>query len=477
MLFNSLEFFIFLPTVFLLYWFAFSKNIRIQNFFLLGVSYVFYGWWDWRFLFLIIFSSFVDYSIGLRIGAANNEKRRKYLLLISLLVNLGLLGFFKYFNFFVESFAIAFTFFGGSPDISTLNIILPVGISFYTFQTMSYSLDIYNRKIEPQNDLPAFMAFVSFFPQLVAGPIERAERLLPQFFTRRHFDKKKASDGMRQILLGFLKKILIADTCAPIVSDIFSNYSDYTSITLLYGSVLFIIQIYCDFSGYSDIAIGTARLFGFDLVKNFDSPYLSKSTTEIWRRWHISLGNWFNSYLFNPLAKHFAVSFNTAGIVIGLVLTFTIIGFWHGANWTFILFGLIHGIVLSLEMLTKKQRRKLSKRLSPSIFNLLGWGITMLIWILTCILFRSESVLHAINYMHRMITQFQVMLPQKLLPLSVFIIFGVYFILEFIQKSKEHTFDLSKLNVWLRWSFYVMVFFLIMSYGQFNNDNFIYFQF
>ncbi len=289
MLFNSIDFAIFLPIVFILYWFVFYKNISHQNLLITLSSYVFYGWWDWRFLSLIAFSTGVDYIVGNQLSKVNNSNHRKALLLTSVIVNLGLLGFFKYYNFFLENFIEAFSFFGYSIASNSLNIILPVGISFYTFQTLSYTIDVYKKKMEPTKDIISFAAFVSFFPQLVAGPIERATNLLPQFYQKRTFNHQKAVDGIRQILWGLFKKIVIADNCAVFADQIFNNYHDYSGSTLVLGAIFFAFQIYGDFSGYSDIAIGTAKLFGFNLMQNFASPYFSRDIAEIWRRWHISL--------------------------------------------------------------------------------------------------------------------------------------------------------------------------------------------
>ena len=288
---------------FLLYWGIGQKNIKKQNFLLLLSSYFFYGWWDWRFLLLIIFSSFVDYSIGIGLSKIQDAKRRKILLLTSLVVNLGFLGFFKYYNFFAQSFADAFTLLGVHFDPNRLNIILPVGISFYTFQTLSYSIDVYREKLKPTNDIIAFFAFVSFFPQLVAGPIERASNLLPQFFHKRNFNYANAADGTRQILWGLFKKVVIADNAAFYANEIFANSSDYSGSTLFMGATFFAFQIYGDFSGYSDIAIGVSRLFGFNLMKNFAFPYFSRDIAEFWRRWHISLSTWFRDYLYIPLGE------------------------------------------------------------------------------------------------------------------------------------------------------------------------------
>ena len=289
MLFNSIDFALFLPLVFILYWFVVGRNLKVQNLLIVIASYVFYGWWDWRFLSLIVFSSIVDYLVGTGLSKQENKTKRKLLLLTSIFVNIGFLGFFKYYNFFAESFADAFTLLGQTIEPNRLNIILPVGISFYTFQTLSYTIDVYKRKFQPTKDIIAFFAFVSFFPQLVAGPIERATNLLPQFYTKRNFEYSRAVDGMRQILWGLFKKTVIADNCAKFVNDIFTNYADYSGSTLLLGAIFFAIQIYGDFSGYSDIAIGTSRLFGFNIMRNFAFPYFSRDIAEFWRRWHISL--------------------------------------------------------------------------------------------------------------------------------------------------------------------------------------------
>jgi len=330
MLFNSIDFALFLPIVFILYWFVTQKKLKFQNILLLIASYVFYGWWDWRFLSLIIFSSLVDYFLGLAIFKSDDKKHRKLYLIASLAVNLGFLGFFKYYNFFAQSFADAFTFFGQSIEPSRLNIILPVGISFYTFQTLSYTIDAYRNKLEPTKDIIAFFAFVSFFPQLVAGPIERATNLLPQFFKKREFKSNLAIDGLQQIIWGLFKKIVIADNCAQYVNDIFNNYEVYSTPTLILGAVYFAFQIYGDFSGYSDIAIGTSKLFGFNLMTNFKYPYFSRDIAEFWRRWHISLSTWFRDYLYIPLGGSRGTKSNALRM-LQMLSTFTIVTF----SWIF----------------------------------------------------------------------------------------------------------------------------------------------
>jgi D-alanyl-lipoteichoic acid acyltransferase DltB (MBOAT superfamily) len=340
-------------------------------------SYVFYGWWDWRFLSLIIFSSCVDYLVGIGLSKTDEHKKRKVLLLASISVNLGLLAFFKYFNFFAENFANAFTLFGQHIEPTHLNIILPVGISFYTFQTLSYSIDVYKRKLEPTKDVISFLAFVSFFPQLVAGPIERATNLLPQFFKKRSFNYDHAVDGMRQILWGLFKKVVIADNCAQFANQIFHNYTDLNGSTLLLGAIFFTFQIYGDFSGYSDIAIGTARLFGFNLMQNFKFPYFSRDIAEFWRRWHISLTTWFRDYLYIPLGG------SHGGLWMKIRNTFIIFlvsGFWHGANWTFLAWGFLNACYFLPLMLTNNNRKYITTvaegKLLPSIKELFQMTIT-----------------------------------------------------------------------------------------------------
>ncbi len=353
MLFNSIDFALFLPIVFILYWFVVNKNLKLQNALILLSSYVFYGWWDWRFLSLLLFSTVVDYSIGLQMAKSTNQKHRKQLLFLSLAVNLGLLGFFKYYNFFIDNFTIAFTFFGGAIQPNTLSIILPVGISFYTFQTLSYTIDIYRKKIEPTKDFLGFAAFVSFFPQLVAGPIERASNLLPQFHKKREFDKDEAIIGVKQIIWGLFKKVVIADNCAQFANEIFANHASFSSVTLILGVIYFSFQIYCDFSGYSDIAIGTARLFNFKLMVNFRYPYFSRDIAEFWRRWHISLTTWFRDYVYIPLGG----SRVTRGKQIrNVFIVFIVSGFWHGANWTFIVWGAINALFFIPLLLSNRNR-------------------------------------------------------------------------------------------------------------------------
>lgn len=333
MLFNSLDFAIFFPIVFVLYWLVASKK-NPRNILLLVSSYVFYGWWDWRFLFLIAISSLVDYLVGKQLFKTENLSRRKLLLWISLSVNLGFLIYFKYANFFIESFVDAFSLFGKELEISTLNIILPVGISFYTFQTLSYTLDIYRKKLKPSEDALAFFTFVAFFPQLVAGPIERASHLLPQFYKTYKFNYDQVRSGLLLVAFGLFKKMVIADRVSVLANEVFNNTGVYNGYEVIVGTVFFAFQIYCDFSGYSDIAIGLSRAMGFDLMKNFDSPYLSKSITEFWRRWHISLSTWFRDYVYISMGGN---RVGKSRMYFNLFFVFVVSGLWHGAAITFVI--------------------------------------------------------------------------------------------------------------------------------------------
>jgi D-alanyl-lipoteichoic acid acyltransferase DltB (MBOAT superfamily) len=482
MLFNSIDFAIFLPIVFVLYWFVTKKNLKLQNLLVVMASYVFYGWWDWRFLSLIIFSTIVDYSVGNKLRNEENQTKRKLLLLTSILVNIGFLGFFKYYNFFLDNFITAFSFLGKDISPNTLNIILPVGISFYTFQTLSYSIDVYRRKLEPTKDFIAFAAFVSFFPQLVAGPIERATNLLPQFYAPRTFDYSKAVDGMRQILWGLFKKIVIADNCAEYANQIFNNSGDHSGSTLVLGVIFFSFQIYGDFSGYSDIAIGTARLFGFNIMRNFAFPYFSRDIAEFWRRWHISLSTWFRDYLYIPLGG------SRGGTWMKIRNTFVIFivsGFWHGANWTFIIWGALNAIYFLPLMLTKSNRRNLDivakGKILPTLKELslilLTFGLTCFAWIF----FRAESLQHAISYISEILSSSLFTAPQleSISDALITIILIVFFII-IEWKGREGEYAIAHLGLkWrkpLRWSLYISIVFLVIIFGG-TQQEFIYFQF
>jgi|LSQX01.3.fsa_nt_gb D-alanyl-lipoteichoic acid acyltransferase DltB (MBOAT superfamily) len=482
MLFNSIDFAIFLPVVFMLYWFITNKNLKLQNFLIVVASYFFYGWWDWRFLSLILFSTIVDYTVGLGLLKQENQLKRKILLLASIIVNLGFLGFFKYYNFFLDNFISAFSFFGAEIKSNSLNIILPVGISFYTFQTLSYSIDVYKRKLEPTKDFIAFSAFVSFFPQLVAGPIERATNLLPQFYNKRTFDYSKAVDGMRQILWGLFKKIVIADNCAEYANQIFNNSADMNGSTLVLGALFFTFQIYGDFSGYSDIAIGTARLFGFDLMRNFAFPYFSRDIAEFWRRWHISLSTWFRDYVYIPLGGSRG---GTWMKIRNTFIIFIVSGFWHGANWTFIVWGALNAIYFLPLLLTKKNRNHIDivarGKKMPSVKELIKILITFGLTVFAWIFFRAENIGHALSYISGMFSTSIFEIPEfsgRLRALETIILTVIFVLIEW--KGREHQFAIQNLGLkWgrpLRYAIYYALIIALLWFGG-KEQEFIYFQF
>jgi D-alanyl-lipoteichoic acid acyltransferase DltB (MBOAT superfamily) len=478
MLFNSIDFAIFLPVVFVLYWFVVNKNLKQQNTFVVFASYVFYGWWDWRFLSLIAFSTLIDYAVGISLSKQQELSKRKVLLFLSVIVNLGFLGFFKYYNFFLDNFATAFSFFGTDIQARSLNIILPVGISFYTFQTLSYTIDVYKRKLEPTKDFIDFAAFVSFFPQLVAGPIERASNLLPQFYVKRYFNSKLAIDGLRQIVWGLFKKVVIADNCAQFANDIFSNYTDYSSSTLVLGTFYFAFQIYGDFSGYSDIAIGTSKLFGFYLKQNFATPYFSRDIAEFWRRWHISLSTWFRDYVYIPIGGSRGSKGNQ---IRNVFIIFIVSGFWHGANWTFIVWGALNAIYFLPLLLLNKNRTHTNvvaehNRL-PSLKELFQMFTTFGFTILAWIFFRAENIEKALLYITG-IFEFSIALGDRLklnrFAFELLPLISILILIEWFSRQKDHPIK----NVKHPTVFMLLIVLLIVLFGSFSNiQEFIYFQF
>ncbi len=478
MLFNSIDFAIFLPIVFILYWFATNRNLKMQNLLIVLASYLFYGWWDWRFLSLIFFSTLVDYAIGLALLNENNQSKRKIFLWTSIVVNLGLLGFFKYYNFFVDNFVTAFSFFGSPITGNSLDIILPVGISFYTFQTLSYSIDVYKRKLEPTKDFIAFTAFVSFFPQLVAGPIERATNLLPQFYKKREFDYAKAVDGMRQILWGLFKKIVIADNCAEFANQIFNNSGDYSGSTLVIGAIFFTFQIYCDFSGYSDIAIGTSRLFGFNLMQNFNFPYFSRDMAEFWRRWHISLSTWFRDYIYIPLGGSRGGTWLN---VRNIFIIFIVSGFWHGANWTFVVWGALNALYFLPLLLAKKNRNNIGVvaegRYLPNIKEFASILLTFTLTVFAWIFFRATNIGHAMQYIGGILNKSLFSIPE-ILPLSIIFLVAGFIFMEWLGRGHQFALQYfgNKLRRTSRYALYFAIIFSIFWFGG-KEQAFIYFQF
>lgn len=482
MLFNSIDFAVFLPVVFILYWFFCQKNLKLQNLLIVVASYVFYGWWDWRFLSLIIFSTIVDYSIGVALSKEDDPRKRKLFLWLSIIVNLGFLGFFKYYNFFLDNLIAAFTLFGTELRASSLKIILPVGISFYTFQTLSYTIDVYRNKLAPTKDFMAFSAFVSFFPQLVAGPIERATNLLPQFYVKRKFEYHKAVDGLRQILWGLFKKVVIADNCAEFANEFFNNHSDYGGSGLLLGALFFTFQIYGDFSGYSDIAIGTSRLFGFDLKQNFAFPYFSRDIAEFWRRWHISLSTWFRDYLYIPLGGSKG---GRSMKVRNTFIIFIVSGFWHGSNWTFIVWGALNAIYFLPLLLANKNRSNIGivaqGRSIPKLKDVMNIASTFLLTVLAWVFFRADSVGHAVDYLIGIFSKSLFSVPEfdnRTHAIEVLVL--ICFLIGIEWMGREGQYGIEKLGLgWkrhVRVAFYVAIVCLIFLFIG-KEQEFIYFQF
>ena len=479
MLFNSIEFAFFLPVVFMLYWLVVNRNLRTQNLLVLAASYFFYGWWDWRFLGLIIFSTVVDFTVGNQLAVTDEPGKRKTWLWVSIVTNLGLLGFFKYYNFFAENLMTAFTFFGSQPDPFTLKILLPVGISFYTFQTLSYTIDVYRRKLTPTRDFIAFSAFVSFFPQLVAGPIERATHLLPQFFRERKFSYPLAVDGLRQIIWGLFKKVVIADNCAKTVNLVFESPDQFGGSTLALGAILFALQIYGDFSGYSDIAIGTSRLFGFDLKQNFAFPYFSRDVAEFWRRWHISLSTWFRDYLYIPLGG------SRLGKIFSLrntFIVFAVSGFWHGANWTFLIWGILNALFYLPLLLSGNNRANLGivaeNRALPSFRELLQMLSTFSLITVAWVFFRAESIKAALAYLKGIFSRSLFSLPTEAPSLSVITMILIFLVVEWWGRRELHPLAAlrGRFNQPVRFGLYYFIMVALLFLGQ-EEQSFIYFQF
>ena len=480
MLFNSFEFIVFLPIVFLLYWFVF-RGRRWQNLLVVVASYIFYGWWDLRFLLLIALTSLFSFWSGLLIE--RYEGRRRWQQVVSatnIVLNLGILGVFKYYNFFVENLDALFGALGWHLDWVTMQIILPVGISFYTFQALSYSIDVYQKKLPATHDALEFFAYISFFPQLVAGPIERATNLLPQFQQQRHFDYAKAVDGCRQMLWGFVKKLLIADNCATVVNGLWDQYADLPGLSLFLLGVLFTFQIYCDFSGYSDIAIGCSRLFGFNLMRNFNFPYFSRSIPEFWRRWHISLTTWFRDYIYFPLGGSRCDKWK---IIRNVYIVWGISGLWHGANWTFVCWGLFHATLLAIYNLfginTKYKYVVAYGRYLPNIKEALQMALTFFLAVIGWIIFRAESIAQAGEFLSAMVTN-------KFFDASM--LYGTNYLyssllllaVEWLQRDKQHALQLPSKGLFnytlVRYGFYLALLLLIIKFSG-EVQTFIYFQF
>ena len=490
MLFNSIEFAVFLPVVYFLYWYIVNKKLQSQNIFLLASSYFFYGCWDWRFLLLLFSISLVNYFIGIKIGKSNQGKNSKIWLVIGLIINLGVLVIFKYYNFFIDSFVDLFSMFGYDLPQSTTRIILPVGISFYMFLSLSYLLDIYKRNLIPEKQIIYVLLSLSFFPIILAGPIQRPASLLPQIKKKREYNYGQAVDGLKQIVWGLFVKIAIADGLAPYVDDIFLNTSGYSGSTLLVGAVFYSLQIYADFSGYSNIAIGTAKLFGFNIMRNFAYPYFARDITEFWKRWHISLTTWFRDYLFLPLSfsvswkiktdRVFCIRSDMFIYIVASLVTWFLTGLWHGANYTFIIWGLLHGFFLIVYQWQRKPRKKLVKRMGITNDHPLIIGIetafTLIIVMIAWIFFRADSIQQAFAYLSRLVSPSLFTLP-KVHPILVSLVVMSFILAEWLQKQKEHALQIERIgNKFLRWGIYYSVVLLILFYAG-GKQEFIYLQF
>ena len=481
MLFNSLNFLLFICIFFSIYWFLLKKTTKGQNIFILIGSYIFYGWWDYRFLGLIFLSSLVDFFVGINLGKSRDKKSRKLLIMASLMVNLGGLVFFKYCNFFIDSFVDLFYAFGVIVDVDRLEIILPAGISFYTFQTMSYSIDVYKKEMKPTSNFIEFFAFVSFFPQLVAGPIERASYLLPQFKKEKTLSFEQGKNALRQILWGLVKKALIADNCAEIANYIFNNHQGLGGGVLFAGGIFFAFQIYCDFSGYSDIAIGTSKLLGFDLMKNFNFPYFSRNIAEFWRKWHISLTTWFRDYLYIPLGG------GRSNKIRNIFVIFLVSGFWHGASWNFIFWGLINALLFLPTIYLKLENVKsviLQKVFESSIFGFISMILTFIITVFAWLFFRADTLGQALSMGSEILKSgfiikswiefYDFMFWNYDFNIIGFLL--IFVVIEWFGRNNDFAIEKLKGNKVIRWSFYYLLVYSILYFNG-PEETFIYFQF
>lgn len=507
MLFNSFEYLLFLPIVFLIYWFVFDYAMRgckhqllWQNLFVVIASYIFYGWWDWRFLILIAITTILSFLSGLGIEYARSQRGKKAVMIANIVVNLGILGVYKYYDFFAREFA---ELFGIESDFLLLHLILPVGISFYTFQALSYSIDVYRKQIEPTHDIVAFTAFLSFFPQLVAGPIERATNLLPQFQKKRTFDYTQAVDGMRQILWGLFKKIVVADNCAVYVDQVFGDIGAYSGSTLLLAAVLFTFQIYGDFSGYSDIAIGTAKLFGIKLMRNFNVPYFSRDIAEFWRRWHISLTTWFRDYVYiplggsrpnipsqSPIANRLSPTAYTKCIAIrNTFIIFLLSGLWHGANWTFVLWGAYNALLFVPLLVMNKNRcyrdtvatvtlpdGTVKAKWLPSLKEAAQMLLTFALAVVGLIIFRAENIGQVGEYLSAMCNSSILSMPNTAGINALLMNIVIMLCVEWLMRTKQHGLEIKHWHPILRYVTYLGLLFVLFAFSG-HTVNFIYFQF
>ena len=480
MSFASIDFAIFMPIVFCIYWALNKTNVKNQNLFLLAASYFFYSWWDWRYLSLIIICSFTNYFAGLLMLKYDSQKTRKIILYACCTVCLGILGVFKYYDFFITSFVEAFSLFGANLHVKTLNFILPIGISFYTFHTLTYTIEVYRRKFEPTKDVTSFFLFVSIFPLAMAGPIERATNLLPQIYKRRTFDYTQATDGMRQILWGLFKKVAVADTCAIYVNMAFENPSAQNGSTLLLGLIFFAFQLYGDFSGYSDMAIGIGKLLGFKFLQNFNYPYFATSFADYWKRNHISMTQWFMDYVYYPMTNNKTKLWQWN---LCMIVTFLLSGLWHGASWTFVLWGLYQGIFIVISMNFQKRRKRFEKKhnLKNNMpYTFFRMFMTFGIVCIGLVLFRADTISDVYNYCSRICSETLFSKPVLLMIRGdYFIILSIFIMIfiEWLNRNKQYGLQIEKIkSPIIRWGIYFAIIFIIWAFGG-QEEAFIYFQF
>lgn len=472
MQFTSLIFLLFFSVVFAVYWWVLGKKLKAQNIFLLLASYVFYANWDWRFLILLIVSSGLIYYLGLKISESENPKRKKLWTNLGLIFSIGTLFYFKYFNFFIDSFADLFSI----KNKLTLSIILPLGISFYTFRMISYLLDIKNNKLKAETDALAFFNFISFFPSMTSGPIDKAGLLLPQLKKERVFTVENGSDAARQILLGAFKKLVVANSITPITQDIFQNYHHLSGSTVAFGMILFLFEMYADFSGYSDMAIGFARLLGFKITKNFAFPLFAQNIADYWRKWHISLTSWLTEYVFTPLVIQFR-DYDKKGLIAAIILNFILIGAWHGPRFTFVLFGLLHGLYYVPLILNDKLNKK--KKFSKKVPTLKEFGNILLTMGMVCfalVLFVAPNLTDAFGMYGRIFSLSLFAVPQ-FINIKILGLIAILILIDWLNKDQEHALAISRYKPLVRRGIYVFFIFMIMYYGIFGNGSFIYEQF
>ena len=491
MLFNSIGFAIFLPIVFVIYWFVTGKNLVIQNLFFLFAGYIFYSWWDWRFLFILVIISILNYLIGINIDKTENDRNRKVWFTVGLIINIGVLGVFKYYNFFIDSFIDLASLIGYNLPRSTTNIILPVGISFYVFLSLSYIIDIYKKNLVANKNIVEVLLALSFFPIILAGPIQRPVSMLNQIAGKREFNYDQAVDGLKQILWGLFAKVVIADKVALHVNNIFSNYSEYSGSTLAMGAVLYSVQLYADFSGYSNMAIGIAKLFGFSLMQNFSYPYFSRDITEFWKKWHMSLTAWFRDYLFLPISftiswkirygKVLFIKTDQFIYIVASIITWFLIGLWHGPRYTYIIWGMIHGLFLIIYQLQKTPRKKLLKRIGINnkhfAIVLVETLITLLVILIAWVFFRAASLHEALNFLNQTFSKSLFTIPEVRPKMTILAVF-LFFIIEWFGRQNQYATALLGVK-WikpLRWAFYYSIIICIFYFGG-KQQEFIYFQF